>query len=267
MNPRLDKHQQKAVNQLRNGNILIGEVGSGKSRTGIAWYFCKVCGGIINGKDRGLESDYVPMTKLMDLYIITTAKKRDKREWEHELIPFLLSTDPSSSYYGDKVKVVVDSWNNIQKYIDVENACFLFDEQRVVGYGAWSKAFIKIAKHNHWIFLTATPGDCWMDYLSIFIANGFFKNKSDFVRQHVIYDRYSKFPKVDRYIDDRTLQQMRDSILVTIDYTKPTERHVTTTLVDYDKESYRILMRDRWNVFEKKPIENISELCYLLERR
>ena len=266
MNPKLDRHQQEAVNKLRNGNILIGEVGSGKSRVGIAWYFCKVCGGMINGKSKGLESDYVPMSYPMDLYIITTAKKRDKREWEHELIPFLLSTNPADSFYGDKVKVVVDSWNNIQKYVGVRNACFLFDEQRVVGYGAWSKAFIQIAKYNRWIFLTATPGDCWMDYLAIFIANGFFKNKSDFVRQHVIYDRYSKFPKVDKYVDDYILRQMRDSILVTINYTKPTERHIITTLVDYDKEAYRLLMRDRWNIFENKPIENISELCYLLRK-
>lgn len=266
MAPKLDEHQQEAVRRLRNGNILCGEVGSGKSRTGLAYYFCKVCGGMIDGRKHGQESDYVPMAYPMDLYIITTAKKRDKREWEDELIPFLLSTDPAQNMYGDRAKVTVDSWNNIGKYVDVQNSFFLFDEQRVVGYGAWSKAFIQIAKHNRWIFLTATPGDCWMDYLSIFIANGFFKNKSDFVRQHVIYDRYSKFPKVDRYVDDFVLKRMRDMILVNIDYVKPTERHIVTLPVDYDKETYRILMRDRWNPYENKPIENISELCYLLRK-
>ena len=266
MNPKLDEGQKKALSELRNGNILCGGVGSGKSRTGLAYYFVKVCGGQIDGKDRGLDHDYVPMLFPKDLFIITTAKKRDKREWEDELNPFLLSSDPKVCYYGDKIRIVVDSWNNIKKYESITNAFFLFDEQRVVGYGAWSKAFIQIARNNQWIFLTATPGDCWMDYLSIFIANGFFKNKRDFERRHVIYNRYSKYPQVDRYVDDYILQRMRDSILVKIDYDKPTERHIETLVADFNRESYRRLMRDRWNIYEDKPIENISELCYLLRR-
>ena len=266
MCPKLDTGQLEALNKLHNGDILCGGVGSGKSRTGLAYYFCKVCGGRIDGKDHGLKQDQVPMLWPKDLYIITTAKKRDKREWDDELSYFLISQNPETCYYKDKIKVVVDSWNNIQKYVDVENAFFLFDEQRVVGYGAWSKAFIKIAKRNQWIFLTATPGDCWMDYLSIFIANGFFKNKRDFEYRHVIYNRYSKYPQVDRYVDDYILQRMRDSILVNIDYEKPTERHQETFLVEYDKDEYRRLMKDRWNIYENKPIENVSELCYLLRK-
>lgn len=262
----MDEGQLKALSQIRNGNILCGGVGSGKSRTGLAYYYCKVCGGIINGKDKGLKQDLVPMLWPKNLYIITTAKKRDKREWEDELNPFLLSSDPALSYYGDKVKVVVDSWNNIRKYVDVSDAFFIFDEQRVVGYGAWSKAFIHIAKQNQWIFLSATPGDCWMDYLSIFIANGFFKNKRDFERRHVIYNRYSKYPQVDRYVDDILLQKLRDSILVNIEYDKPTERHQETILVEYDRETYKKLMRDRWNIEEDRPIESISELSYLLRK-
>lgn len=266
MNPKLDEGQVKALKELQNGNILCGGVGSGKSRTGLAYYFCNVCGGRIDGKDHGLKNDQVPMLFPKDLYIITTAKKRDKLEWEDELNAFLLSTDPEHSYYGDKVRVVVDSWNNIKKYQSVIGAFFLFDEQRVVGYGSWSKAFIQIAKCNQWIFLTATPGDCWMDYLSIFIANGFFKNKYDFERRHVVYNRYSKYPQVDRYINDQILQRLRDSILVTIDYEKPTERHQEVMLANYDKEAYRTLMRDRWNFYEQKPIDNISELGYLLRK-
>lgn len=266
MNPKLDEGQLKALSELRNGNILCGGVGSGKSRTGLAYYHCKVGGGRIDGKRFGLEGDFIPMLHPVDLYIITTAKKRDKREWEDELNSFLLSSDPKNSYYKDKVRVVVDSWNNIKKYECVTGAFFLFDEQRVVGYGAWSKAFIRIARNNQWIFLTATPGDCWMDYLSIFIANGFFRNKRDFERRHVIYNRYSKYPQVDRYVDDYVLRRMRDSILVTIEYQKPTERHQNVIPAEFDKERYRIVMRDRWNVFEEKPIENISELCYLLRK-
>lgn len=266
MNPKLDEGQRKALSELRNGNILCGGVGSGKSRTGLAYYFCKVCGGRIDGKDHGLDRDQVPMLWPKDLYIITTAKKRDKREWEDELNSFLMSTDQEHCYYGDKIKIIVDSWNNITKYVNVKDSFFLFDEQRVVGYGAWSKAFIKIAQFNQWIFLSATPGDCWMDYLSIFIANGFFKNKRDFERRHVVYNRYSKYPQVDRYINDQILQRMRDSILVNIDYVKPTERHREEFLVSYDRDAYRALMKDRWNFYENKPIESISELSYLLRK-
>lgn len=266
MYPKLDEGQIRALEKLQNGNILCGGVGSGKSRTGLAYYFCRVCGGSMNGKQRGLDRDLVPMLYPKDLYIITTAKKRDKREWDDELIWFGLSSDPENSEYGNKVKVIVDSWNNIKKYEDVKNAFFLFDEQRVVGYGSWSKSFIQIARENGWIFLTATPGDCWMDYLSIFIANGFFKNKRDFERRHVIYNRYSKYPQVDRYVDDRILERMRDRILVNIDYEKPTERHMITLSAEYNKEMYRTLMKDRWNPWDEKPVENISELCYLLRK-
>lgn len=266
MTPELDKGQVEALSKLKNGNILCGGVGSGKSRTGLAFYFCKVCGGRIDGLNHGLKNDIVPMLWPKDLYIITTAKKRDNGEWEDELLPFGLSMEYENSYYGDKVKVTVDSWNNIKKYEEVKDSFFVFDEQRVVGYGAWSRAFIKIAKSNGWIFLSATPGDCWMDYLSIFIANGFYKNKRDFENRHVIYSRFTKYPQVDRYVDDYILSRLRDSILVNIEYVKPTERHFIVEQVDYDRETYRVLMKERWNIFENKPIDNVSELSYLLRQ-
>lgn len=266
MSVELDQGQIDALKKLSNGNILCGGVGSGKSRTGLAFYFCKVCGGQIDGKRRGLKNDLVPMLWPKDLYIITTAKKRDKGEWDEEMEPFGLSTDPKKSAYGEKVKVTVDSWNNIKKYVDIRDAFFLFDEQRVVGYGSWSKAFIKIAKSNGWIFLSATPGDCWMDYLSIFIANGFYRNKREFENRHVIYSRYTKYPQVDRYVDDYILTRLRDSILVNIEYEKPTERHMDIRLVSYDRDSYKKIMKDRWNIYDNKPIENVSELCYLLRK-
>ena len=260
MTPKLDEGQQEALKKLRNGNILCGKVGTGKSRVGLAYYHCKVGGGQINGKARGLKEDQTPMLHPKDLYIITTAKKRDNGEWEEELNAYGLSTDPSKSRYGDSVRVTVDSWNNIKKYVDACGAFFLFDEQRVVGYGSWSKAFIKIARSNEWIFLTATPGDCWMDYLSIFIANGFFKNKRDFEYRHVIYNRYSMYPQVDRYVDDFILQRMRDDILVNIEFEKPTVRHQEVRTITYDRDLYRQTMKDRWNYYENKPVDNISEL-------
>ncbi len=266
MTPNLDEGQRKALSELRNGNILCGKVGTGKSRVGLAYYYVKECGGKIDGRDHGLKKDQVPMLWPKDLYIITTAKKRDKGEWEDELALFSLSSDQEKSAYGDKVRVTVDSWNNIRKYEGVTGAFFLFDEQRVVGYGAWSKTFIRIARSNGWIFLTATPGDCWMDYMSIFIANGFYRNRRDFESRHVIYSRYTKYPQIDRYVDDRVLQRLRDQILVEIEYDRRTERHQEVILTAYDRDGYRTLMRERWNVFEQKPIENVSELCYLLRK-
>ena len=174
--------QLEAVKKARNGCIFNGSVGSGKSRTGLFYYF-KEQGGWIEG------SDYIPMRNPKDLYIITTAKKRDSLEWNGELSWFRLSTDPETNYY--KNRVVVDSWNNIKKYVDVKGAFFIFDEDRVTGSGAWVKNFLKIAKSNDWIILSATPGDTWMDYWAVFVANGFYKNKTEFQREHVIFSRFT----------------------------------------------------------------------------
>ena len=184
-------YQTAAVEKMHNGCILCGGVGSGKSRTSLAWY-CRQNGGKADG-DR-----YIPMKNPKDLYIITTARKRDTDEWEDELIPFLLSSNPKRNRY--KNKVVIDSWNRIKVYKNVTNAIFIFDEQRVIGNGSWVKSFLKIAKNNTWILLSATPGDTWTDYIPVFIANGFYKNRSAFVDEHVVYSRFTTYPKVDRYL-------------------------------------------------------------------
>lgn len=257
----LDQAQLNAVDRLHNGCILCGEVGSGKSRTGLAYYY-KVCGGKI-GTD---ESETTVMSKPMDLYIITTARKRDQFEWDAELAPFSISRIPEQSLYGDRMKVVVDSWNNIKRYVDVKDSFFLFDEQKVVGSGPWSKTFIKIARNNRWIFLSATPGDVWTDYASIFIANGFYRNRREFTDRHIVYSRYSKYPRIDRYLDEQRLTKLRDSILVNIDYVKPTERHIQEIMVSFNRDAYRAVMLTRWNPYEEKPIESVSELGYLLRK-
>ncbi len=256
-----DPKQLEAVDQLKNGSILCGSVGSGKSRTGLYYYFVKECKGSIAVNGAG---SFKKPSAPKDLYIITTARKRDTLEWEKELVDFRLSTDPDISL--PRINVVVDSWNNIKKYANIKNAFFLFDEQRVVGYGAWSKAFIHIAKNNHWILLTATPGDNWDDYIPVFIANGFYKNKTEFERRHNVYARYSNYPKVIKRLDVKRLINLKNSILVMIDYTKPTESHVERIRTAYNKNMYNTLFRERWNVFENKPVENISELCYCLRR-
>lgn len=250
-------HQQKALSQMKNGCILCGGVGSGKSRTGLAYYYTQQGGQV--GTD-----DYVPMKNPKDLYIITTARKRDTCEWGGDLAPFLLSTHPEANYY--KNTVVIDSWNNIGKYKDVKNAFFIFDEQRVVGYGAWTKAFLKIAKANNWILLSATPGDTWEDYIPVFIANGFYRNKTDFISQHVIYDRRFKYPKIDRYLNTGRLIRLRNSILVDMDFDRKTVAHHEDIPTSYNIANYRDVTRKRWNIWEDRPIETASEVCLALRR-
>lgn len=262
MSVSLFDYQEEAMNKLTSGCILCGGVGSGKSRTAIAYYFCKECDGVLNGTKLGLESDYIPMKNPKDLYIITTARKRDTKEWEKELLPFLISANEDSLYYED-MELHIDSWNNIKKYVDVKNAFFIFDEQRVVGYGTWTKSFLKITSNNRWILLSATPGDTWMDYMPVFIANGFYRNKSDFINRHVVYKRFAKFPQVERYLDQTRLIKQRDTILVTMDYKKPTISHHLNIEVGYDKTKYKDIMARRWNIFEDMPISNAAELCYV----
>lgn len=247
--------QIEAVKQLSTGKILCGGVGTGKSRTSLAYYYVKN-GGRITDDDK-----YVYMTNPQNLIIITTARKRDTKDWDAEMIPFLLSTNPEVNYYNNTV--IVDSWNNIGKYRKKIGAFFIFDEQRVVGSGAWVKSFLDIARKNDWILLSATPGDNWKDYIPVFVANGFYRNKSDFIDQHVIWSRYAKFPKIDRYIDTGRLIYYRNQLLVNIDYQKHTVRHVITIPVDYDKNLYRELGKTRWNPWENKPMTNAAELCFL----
>ena len=245
----LYKHQQDAIKKMRNGCILCGDVGSGKSRTGLAYYFIQ---------QGGKLEPYEKMNNPKRLYIITTARKRDEQEWEGELVPFLLSSS-QNEYDFD---VVIDSWNNIKKYVEVKDAFFIFDEQRVVGSGAWVKAFYKITKSNEWILLSATPGDTWMDYIPVFVANGFYKNKTAFINEHVIYDYRMKFPKVDRYINTGRLLRLRNRILVDMEFERSTIIHHEDVFVDYDSRAYKDLFKYRWNNEKGEPIENASELCY-----
>jgi hypothetical protein len=232
----LNAYQLDAVEKMKNGCILVGDVGSGKSRTALAYYFMKVCKSELKINGVGKQT---AMKEPRNLYIITTAKKRDSGEWLDELLPFCIM--PSGS-----VTIMIDSWNNIKKYKDVFGAFFIFDEQRVVGSGAWVKAFLNIARKNRWILLSATPGDTWSDYIPVFIANGFYKNKTDFVRRHVIYSRFSKYPKVDRYVNTGRLIKERNEILVHMKNVKSTERHYKSIVTEYDKTLYSMVSRNRW---------------------
>ena len=226
-------YQEQAVNKLKNGSILCGGVGSGKSRTSLAYWWT-----------RGQ----------LPLYIITTARKRDTKEWDAEV-----------ANYTDSLEYHVDSWNNIGKYIDIHDAFFIFDEQRVVGKGAWVKSFLKIVKTNEWILLSATPGDTWMDYVPVFLANGFYKNRTAFEREHVIWDRYCRnYPKINGYMGTKKLEAYRSSILVDMDYKRPTVTKHIDILVDFDQAAYKNLYKTRWDNELGVPIETASMLCYKL---
>lgn len=254
--PFLYPYQMAAVEKMRNGCILNGGVGSGKSRTGLYYYF-KEQGGSI-------DPDYIPMKNPKDLYIITTAMKRDSLEFEGELANFLISKNPEVSFY--KNKVVIDSWNNIKKYRDVTDAFFIFDEDRVTGSGAWVKSFLKIVKSNDWIILSATPGDTWEQYIPVFIANGFYRNKTEFIREHVIYSRYTRYPKIDRYINTGRLIRLRNRILIDMDFTRQTIPHHEDVYTRYDISAYKDAIRNRWDPYKNEPIQQASGLCYVLRK-
>lgn len=256
MSLELYDHQLDALNRMKNGCILCGGVGSGKSRTALTYYFVNECSGEMEINGSGC---YEYMKSPKNLYIITTARKRDTSEWEKELKPFDILE-------RNDLVIVVDSWNNIKKYIQVKDSFFIFDEQRVIGYGAWSAAFIKITRNNKWILLSATPGDTWSDYIAVFIANGFYANKTDFVRQHVVYSRYAKYPKVDHYVYQAKLMKLRKEILINMEYEKPTISHNVSIITNYDRTLYNIVRVKRWNIYKDEPIQEISQVCYL-ERR
>lgn len=269
----LFEHQTKAVKQMQNGYILNGGVGTGKSRVSIAYFFKEQGSDFLDHVEKtewnelyncmSYKFEYRPMKNPKDLYIITTAQKRDKLEWEEELSHFLMSTHPEANYY--KNKIVVDSWNNIGKYSGVSGAFFIFDEQRLVGNGAWVKAFYKIAKVNNWILLSATPGDTWSDYIPVFVANGFYRNKTDFVNHHVIYNRYIN-RKIDRYINTGRLIRLRNRILVDMEFERKTTAHHEDVYVNYDIPTYKDLMRNRWNIWTEEPFKSANELCYGLRK-
>lgn len=232
----LREYQKDALSKMHNGCILCGGVGSGKSLTALA---------------------YAKLKGYLNVYIITTARKRDTNEWESDI----------KKHGGlEEYTFKVDSWNNIKKYVDVKDAFFIFDEQRVIGHGEWVKCFLQITKKNKWILLSATPGDSWEDYIPVFIANGFYKNRTEFLHQHAVFSKFSKYPKIEKYIDEGLLIFYKDKILVPMNFNRKTTQHHINVFCDYDVTKYRYVMRNRWDIFNNKPIEQISSLCYTLRR-
>lgn len=260
MKVELYPHQKAAVAKLRNGKILVGDVGSGKSLTALVYVYSKVLGGVFE-----YEGDTRPKpTSPKDIYIITTAKKRDEKDWTKEIALLGFSHEPVKDIQD--FKVVVDSWHNIKKYREVKNAVFILDEQRLVGNGAWVNSFLEIAKNNHWILLSATPGDNWSDYIPVFLANNYYRNRTEFVRRHIVVNTYGGFPKIERYLETKRLVKLRDSLLVDMPFEKHTIRHEEFISVSYDKDGMDQLMKRRWNIYKNAPIMNASELFASVRR-
>ena len=239
----LRPHQEDALAKMGDGKILWGPVGSGKSRVAVAYYEQKHWG--------------------RDVYVITTAKKRDSVDWIGEFAPIVIGTSLETTLGG---VLTVDSWNNIEKYKDVKNEFFIFDEQRLVGSGKWVKAFLKIARNNKWILLSATPGDTWLDYIPVFVANGFYKNRTEFKLEHVVYAPYARFPKVSRYLNEGKLNKYRNQILVRMFYDTHTTRHPITLTVGHNELLLKNVIKNRWHIYKNKPIRDMAELFLVMRQ-
>jgi len=239
----LRDYQREALAKLSNGKILWGAVGSGKSRVAVAYY----------------EAEH----RHRDVYVITTAKKRDSLDWDEEFNHIRVGKELDATFHG---VLTVDSWNNIDKYKEVKDAFFIFDEQRLIGSGAWVKAFLKIVRANKWILLSATPGDTWLDYIPVFVANGFYKNRTEFKAEHVVYAPFSKFPKVARYLNVGRLIKNRNKILVHMRYPNEKIKHERVRTVGYNEELLNSVIKNRWHIYHNKPIRDVAELFYVMRR-
>lgn len=253
----LRDYQWSAVRRMKNGCILNGGVGSGKSRTSLMYYFMQQGGSFDGGH-------YHRMKNPKDLYIITTARKRDTKEWELELPLFGMTTNQKLSMYDHVIEI--DSWNKIAAYKMVHGAFFIFDEDRITGSGAWAKSFLEITKKNDWVVLSATPGDCWSDYITIFIANGFYRSKTEFNNRHVVFSRFTKYPKVDRYVETKHLEKLRSEILVNMDFNRPAANHHQDIYCEYSIIIYKDMMKNRISPKTHEPMQGAAELCYELRK-
>lgn len=233
---KLYSHQEEALGLLQSGKVLVGGVGSGKSRVGASWALSQAD-----------ESKII---------VITTARKRDSLEWGGEFAVF----------GADLNKLTIDSWNNIRKYQSLCDHVFIFDEQRVVGSGAWVKSFLKIVKHNQWILLSATPGDVWLDYVPLFIANGYYKNRTEFIERHVVWDRFAKYPKVKMYRDQGLLEARRRKILIPMPAERHTRRNRSYILMSYDRKRYETIAKKRRDPETGLPFRNAAGVCYGLRK-
>lgn len=99
--------------------------------------------------------------------------------------------------------------------------------------------------------------------VDVLINHGFYKNRSEFTREHIVYSRFSKFPKVDRYLNTGRLVRLRNKILVNMDFKRETISHHEDIYVKYNIEKYKDVGKTRWDPYKKEPIINAAGLCYV----
>lgn len=250
------EHQKKGVSDLSNGRILCGGVGSGKSITSLWYWYERVCVGSVGTS--------FSMQRPRNVLVITTAKKRNSLDWIGAAAKFGIGETLEASV--ENATIEVDSWHNIHKYVGREGLFIIFDEQKVVGKGAWVKSFLKLAAANEWILLSATPGDTWMDYIPVFVANGWYRNRTDFIERHVVYKHMRNYPVVSRYMGERKLSRLRDEILVEMPMVRHTTRVEIEVPVEYPSEAQNRILRDRWNIYKEEPIADIAGALACLRR-
>ena len=82
--------------------------------------------------------------------------------------------------------------------------------------------------------------------------------------EHIVYDRYAKFPKVSKYLNERKLNRLRDTILIDMKFDRHTVQHHHDITTEFDRKKYKEVMKNRWDPYKEQPIEQASGLCYVL---
>ena len=86
------------------------------------------------------------------------------------------------------------------------------------------------------------------------------------MREHAVFSRFSKFPKIEKYIGTGRLIRQRREILVDMKFERETVQHHYDIYVTYDSTQYKDVMKRRWDIWNDEPIINASGLCYALRK-
>ena len=84
--------------------------------------------------------------------------------------------------------------------------------------------------------------------------------------EHIVYNSNVKYKKVDRYLNTGRLIRLRSKILVDMDFDRKTVSHNEDVYCRYNTTLYKETIKNRWDPFDGKPIEQASSLCYILRR-
>lgn len=188
--PELYAFQKKAITELQqpDKHICIAGCGAGKGSIALHW---------------------LKTTNKKKWLFITTASKRDSKDVENEMVMWF-GKESLSSYslevisWAALAKWTITNWNSLEDY------AFVFDEVACAKAGVSSnrgRAFIQIAKQTDcWTGYTATPGDRWEDFQAYFVAAGYVKNKTAFMREFCQVQTFKGYPEIVGYYDEHILK-------------------------------------------------------------